>query len=260
MIGVVTRGRLSAMLLLIATAATRRSVILATTDRPARCLTHRRRASACGSGWSPARAASPVPSSHRCPRTDAADVQPPGPLAGGRPIHRRVRGPGRGQPGDRADIARRHARLRVAVGRRNGTRGTAPGVPACRIGMAGNRGGPAPGIQAVPAVIRAADGVAHDGGPAVTGRTRWWLAAGVGLGLVLAAPVACRAPHTPDDGRGVLCAPRHRARTGQRRERPGHRRHERLRRRLFRAADRRGVPVRSRPTCASGSSTGSRGS
>ena len=58
------------------------------------------------------------------------------------------------------------------------------------------------------------------------------------------ALVACRAPHTPDDGRGrPVRAPRHRARTGRRRERPGHRRHERLRRRLLRAADRRGVPV-----------------
>ena len=95
----------------------------------------------------------------------------------------------------------------------------------------------------------------------MTGRTRWWLAAGVGLGLVLAAVVACRAPHTPDDGRGVPCALRGTA--------------------LAQDGAGSGLdidvtnvfgdgcfelrivgacPCASRPTCASGSSTGSRGS
>ena len=182
-------------------------------------------------------------------RADAADVRPARPLAGRRPI-RSSRSWARTRPAWRS-CGRCPPGTPVFVLPSEGGTGLEAlrqACPACRIGIAGTAGARAPRDPAVPAVIRVVDGVAHvTEGAAVTGRARWWLAGGVGLALLLAAPWWRAERITrPSLSDGVPCAaPRHRARAGG--QRPQHRRHERLRRRLLRAAHRRGVPLCATP-------------
>ena len=135
---------------------------MAATDRPARCLTHSSSRVGLRVRVDPAlaRVSGPVePSMPIAPTRRTYNL--PGRWPAGAPSDHRVRGPGRGQPGDRADIAPGTPVFVLPSEGATELAALRQACLACRIGMAGTAGARRLGIQAVPAVIRAADGVAH---------------------------------------------------------------------------------------------------